>query len=214
MNLFLNLEDLYYLLNILGLAAFIRLTSSRILSLNHYYVLRQSINSANSNFTSATRKMDIVPISENDISEIEVALRECEVEDKKEILSRLIFYKSGLRNCYIIRHDKKIAHMQWIIYPEENSVIKGKYCKKFYPLTGSQVMIENAYTFPSYRGLGYLSSGTQQLMDLARERGYRSAVCYIRKDKIASLNEFCKMGFRITKIVPEYKVMGKVWRAL
>jgi ribosomal protein S18 acetylase RimI-like enzyme len=210
----IDLENLYFVLNVLGVAAFLKLFSTRILSMDHYYILRNGFNGTNNCPIQSTRKMEIAPISESDISEIKNALSECNVEDKREILSRLIFYKSGLKNCYVIRHDKKIAHMQWIIYPEENELIKGKYRKKFYPLADSQVMIENAFTFPSYRGLGYISSATLQLMDLARSRGYRSAVCYIRKDKIASLNEFSKMGFRITKMVPEYKVLGKVWRAL
>lgn len=75
-------------------------------------------------------------------------------------------------------------------------------------------MIENAFTFPPYRGLGYLLSGTLQLLDQARERGYRSAVCYIRKDNLKSINEFSKMGFKITKMVTEYKFFGKTWRTL
>ena len=77
-----------------------------------------------------------------------------------------------------------------------------------------QVMIENVFTFPAFRGLGCFQSGTRQLLDLARARGCRSALCYVRKERVAALTDLVTMGFKITKLMPEYKILGKVWRVL
>jgi len=210
----MDLSEFGYILNELGFMAFAKLSASRFLSINHYYILRRSTANINLDATTVQAKLKLSPICENDIDEILRSQAECDVSDKKQILSRMLFLKSGFENCHVIRIKNKIAYMQWIIYPTENGIIKERYGNKFYPLNDEQVMIENAFTFPPYRGLGYLQSGTLQLLDLARAKGFRSSVCYIRKDNINSLREFTKMGFQITKLVTEYKLFGKVWRTL
>jgi hypothetical protein len=113
-----------------------------------------------------------------------------------------------------MRHGDDIAYIQWIIFPTENHLIIRNYSGRYYPLTAKQVMIENAFTFPRYRGRGYFLSGTMQLLELAKNSGHSSAICYIRKDRIVPLNEFTQMGFKIIKMVREYKLFGKVWRTL
>jgi len=50
-------------------------------------------------------------------------------------------------------------------------------------------------------------------VEMAREKGYLSSLRYIGKANLASLNEFNKVGFKITAIVQEYKLLGKVWGA-
>lgn len=202
-----------YIVKQLGLVPVLALAKSRLCSLAHYYILRGAL-SATALRVPTGSKVTISPLGEDDIDDIKDSLASCDAADRKEILARLLFYKSGFKNCYVIRCGNKIAYMQWIIYPEENDVIMEKYRNRFDPLHAGQVMVENAFTFPAFRGLGYLQRGTQQLLDLAWRRGYRSAVCYIRKENIASLNGFCQMGFRITKIVPEYKFLARVWRSL
>jgi hypothetical protein len=198
----------------LGPVAFLKLLGSRIVSFNHYYVMRRSLAETQNDTLEIRRRAEMCPIGENDINEIEKSLAACNIEDKREILARLIFYRSGFKNCYVMRQDGKIAYMQWVIYPTENGIITERYRNKFYSLGDTQIMIENAFTFPPYRGLGYLQSGTLQLFEMARAKGYRSAMCYVRKDRFNTLNELSKIGFKITQMIPEYKFLGRVWRAL
>jgi len=44
-------------------------------------------------------------------------------------------------------------------------------------------MLENSFTFPAYRGRGLMPFAAWQLLNKARELGYRRAVTYIRKEK-------------------------------
>lgn len=207
----MELTEIGYLLEQLGLVGAIRLSASRLLSIDHYYIMKRNLKLDD---FAVPDKMKMLPICKTDIPQILEEQVRMNDSDKRQILSRIMFLKSGFENCHVIMVNGKIAHMQWIIYPTENGIIKDKYASKFYPLSDKQVMIENAFTFPSFRGFGYLTSGTFQLLDMARAKGYQSSLCYIRKDNIASLNEFAKMGFKITAIVPEYKLLGKVWRSL
>jgi len=76
------------------------------------------------------------------------------------------------------------------------------------------VILENACAFPEVRGFGYLAFVSRELLTQARQQGYKSAIGYIKKEKIASLNDFFGMGFKITKILREQKLLGKVMRNL
>lgn len=198
----------------LGLRSFAQLAFSSLFSIDHYYVLGLHLRNLQETLPATKRRQQPSPITEHDLVCIRNELRRLPTEDRREILSRLRFYGKGFTNCYVIRNGDDIAYMQWIIFPTENQVLAEHVADRFYPLAADQIMIENAFTFPRYRGRGYFLEGTRHLLAMARERGYRNAICYIRKDRIASLNQMTRMGFRIVKLVGEYKFLGKAWRAL
>ena len=206
--------DSFYVLNELGPKASVRLLGSRILSFNHYYVLKKNLVEPLHGTNPVRDTMKISPICEKDIGEILISLAGCPVAERRDVLAFLLFFQSGFKNCYVMRRDGKVAYMQTLIFPTENGLIADKYSRKFYPLKDTQVMIENVFTFPPYRGLGCFQSGTRQLLELARCRGYRAALSYVRGDRVASLTELVTMGFKITKMIPEYKLFGAVWRGL
>lgn len=211
------LEDtnrIIYVLRSLGLPAFVRLLGSMLFSFNHYYILGINLLVPLKNPVAANPKMSPSLITGEDIAYIRNNLDSLEPEDRREILSRLFFYERGFVNCYVMRRGDDVAYIQWIVFPAENDLIARNYSRRYSPLTARQVMIENAFTFPRYRGRGYFLHGTVHLLELAKNSGYSSAVCYIRKDRITPLNEFTQIGFRIIRMVREYKLLGKAWRTL
>lgn len=197
-------------LRTLGQEGVLRLLGSLFFSVNHYYIL--GINLVD--LCEEQAQKPVALLQNGDVVTLQRHLPMLEMEDKRDLLSRIMFYGSGFTNCYAIKQGGDIAFIQWIIFPSENPVIAKTYSKKFLPLKPQQVMIENAFTFPRYRGKGYLFEGTTQLLHIARNLGYKWAICYIRKDRITSLNDFCRMGFRIRRLVTEIKVLGHVWRRL
>ncbi|GFO69665.1 hypothetical protein GMLC_32440 [Geomonas limicola] len=206
--------DNWQILRELGPFNSLKLLGSRVLSLDHYFVLRKNLMAAEPEAPALGAKFTLEPIAPCDVQSILDSLESLTAAEKRDVLGYLHFYQSGFKNCFVMRRDGQVAYMQTLIYPEQNDLIAKKYRTKFYPLKESQVMVENVFTFVPFRGLGCLQAGTGKLLDLARSQGYRSAVCYIRKDRIVSLNEFIKMGFKITRMMPEYKVLGRVWRDL
>ena len=52
-----------------------------------------------------------------------------------------------------------------------------------------------------------------QLLNRCRDQGCRRVITYARKDNVNSLNVLCGMGFKITKLVSEYKLLGYGWRS-
>ena len=206
--------ELFFILISLGIRGSLRLTFSKIFSLDHYYILGRSLTFPLKYPLSRKPDTQLSLLTDDDYTIIKKNLINLNLDDRREILARLNFYHNGFNNCYVIKSGNEIAYLQWIIFPTENHIIQKNYSNKFYPLTEKQVMIENVFIFPRFRGRGYLPFGTIQLLESAIHKGYASAICYIRKDRITTLNEFTRLGFKIVKLVREYRFMGKVWRAL
>jgi len=196
-----------YVFRTLSVGGLLRLMASRLFSVNHYYLLHKDLSKPEERQPEQCGQL--VKIQDEDVVAIENSLGQLDEIDKKEVLSRLFFYWNGFRNCYLLKSGGEILCMQWIVYPSENHLIKSKYPSKFHPLSSDQIMIENVFTFPRYRGMGYMQHGISELLDLARSSNYTSAVCYIRNDRLPSLNGFTRMGFRIIERMREFRVLGR-----
>lgn len=209
---YLTPTSILFILRALGPQASARLLLSRLLSINHYYIVGKSLQGLVQQPGAAEEERQMTPLTKDDISELVGTLDALEPMDRRELLARIIFYNRGFENCYAIREGNEIAYLQWLVLPEENRLISESYSGIYYPLTAKQVMVENAFTFPRYRARGYFLVGTRQLLEMAKQKGYSSAIAYIRKDRIDPLNQFTQMGFKIIKLLTEYKVFGKAWK--
>lgn len=202
-------SSIIFILRTLGPQASARLLFSRLLSLNHFYIVGRSLATLDAPPAAGPT---MSPVTTQDFDWIAERLPSFDAMDRRELLSRILFYQKGFTNCYAIRQGDDLAYLQWIVFPEENALIERNYSGIYYPLSAKQVMIENAFTFPRYRGRSLFQEGTRQLLEVAKTRGYNSAIAYIRKDRIDPLNLFAQMGFKIVKMVTEYKLLGRAWK--
>lgn len=208
------MKKFFRILSTLGFKYSSRVIAKNLLSYNHYYVLDAHLNEVHCDLPNrlslSKKKLD-----EDGINQVLENAGELSDADRKEILVRWLFHQSGFKNCYLFQtQDGEPAYLQWIIYPEENNVIRSRYGNRFYPLNKQQVMVENAFVFPKFRGYGLIYHGTLELLKMAQEQNYKYAVTYIVKDNVASINAFVKMGFSLRKIVPEIKFAGITKRFL
>jgi hypothetical protein len=154
-------------------------------------------------------------LTPDDIPQLLSVVPSLEDADRKELLARIYFYDLGFSKLYSVKiEDGEIAYIQWLITPEDNPVIRARYHRLFFELKPRQVLLENVFTFPRYRGLGYLPFATEQLLVKAREMGYQTVIVYIRNDKITTLNEFVNMGFRFANLLRIIQVFGFIRRKL
>ena len=209
-----NVKKVHYMITNLGGRGLVQLLVDRFFSINHYYVMKVNLQTLSDYPLKRNPTGKLSPASEDDFLEIKQRVETYSTEDRREILGRILFYERGFRNCFVMKVDSKIAYFQWILYPDENVNIRKYFKNTFYSLNEHQVMIENAFTFPEFRGRGYLPFVSRLLLNKAKEDGYKSAIGYIRTDKITSLNEFFKMGFKITQNIWELKLFGKIYRNL
>jgi hypothetical protein len=198
----------------LGIKGILQIILSRMCSVNKYYVLHKNIDSP-VQIIKIRKNVSVVTVDDDDFDTLVQSVKTLDVKMKRELVGRLIFYRSGLKNCYAAKtKEGEIAYIQWIIFPSENEILREQYSSLFYPLKQGQVMIENVFTFPKFRGIGLLPHVMGLLINKASEAGYKIAVTYIRADRISSLNEAIIMGFKITKMVTEYKILGFTKRFL
>lgn len=202
------------ILKSLGPVAAGRVIRDLLFSTNHYYLLGRSLAAPLDYPFARKPDLPLTLLNDSHIARLRQQLALLDPIDRREVAGRLHFHACGFTNCYVMVADDDIAYLQWLILPGENDIIRSRFSSKFYPLGERQVMVENVFTFPRYRGRGLLPYGTLHLLQVAKEQGFGSVVCYIRKDNLTSLNEFFRMGFKITKMVQEYKVAGKTWRTL
>ena len=208
------LDKALFILSTLGLRYTLRVVLRNLLYVDHYYLLTLNLRSLELRLPR-TFETTLAEISEEDLAEITEVLPSLDPGSRKELLIRLAFYDAGFKNCYVARTPSgELAHLQWLIYPDENDIIRSQFKNRFYALKAKQVMVENAFTFPKYRGLGLVQSITYELLQKARAKGARAALCYIIKTNTESINQFMSLGFKITELLREVKFLLVTKRAL
>ena len=186
----------------------------RTIYVHHVMILKLNLK------TFQSRSFERIPggtlclLTPDDIPQLLSTVSSLEEADRKELMARIHFYDLGFSKLYGVKTDGDIAYIQWLITPEDNPVIRARYHRLFFELKPRQVLVENVFTFPPYRGLGYLPFATEQLLVKARDMGYQTVIAYIRNDKLATLNEFVNMGFRFANRMRIVQVFGFIRRTL
>jgi hypothetical protein len=197
----------------LGPKASLKLLLTRLFSVNHYYVLEKSLTGR---IDAHKIRLPIV-VKQADDADMEQAAKyipQLNLESKMDLISRLLFYRTGIKQCYFATAGAgEAAYLQWLIYPTENDTIQKHFRGIFSPLRDGQILVENVFTFPKFRGHGLMVHITAELLKIAQSAGYKSAMMYIRKDRIESLNQNMMLEFKITSMLREYKFLGTTRRA-
>ncbi|OQX94399.1 hypothetical protein B6I21_09505 [candidate division KSB1 bacterium 4572_119] len=209
-----SIKKARYMIGSLGGYSLIQLALDRLFSINHYYVMKVNLKRLSDYPLKRNPSGELSLLTVDDLTKIKQHVRKYKSNIRREILARIQFYERGFHNCYVMKIDNKIAYFQWLIYPNENENIRKYFKRTFYSLQDQQVMIENAFTFPEFRGRGYLPYVSRLLLNKAKNDGYKSAIGYIKNDKITSLNEFFKMDFKVIQYLREVKLAGRVFRNL
>ena len=195
----------------LGPLGLVSLAMSRLASIRRYYLLAVNLSKINLPL-GVMPSGDLAPLAADDIGPMLDQCRGMPLPDRVELLARIRFMENGPPGCHLLKSEGTTAYMQWLIRPEQNDLLLRNHAGRFSPLGRNQVMIENAFTFPNFRGRGLYQKCTGRLLLDAREQGYASALCYIRVGNIVSLNETMSMGFRIRKLLTEYRLAGHIRR--
>ncbi len=209
-----KVKQVLFIIKSLNCCELLRLILSRLYSVSNYYVMKVNLKTLNEYPLKRHPLGELSLLTQDDLLTIKKSIKNYDWPDTRDLLSRIQFYESGFHNCYVMKVNDKIAFIQWLIYPDENRIIKKNYRNIFYEVHDSQVIIENAFTFPEYRGYGYLSYVSRLLLNKAGEQGYKSAIGYVKYNNIISLNEFFRMGFKITESLREIKFFFTIRRNL
>jgi hypothetical protein len=170
----------------------VREFSGRIYSNRISYLLRRDTSIP---YSLPEAKIPIVvrPVHHDDIP---VILRERPV--------RVAALESGLSTCYVATtEENEICYMQWLIDSSQNELIARQFNGLCPPLSQNEMLLEWAYTFKRFRGLGIMGRAMAQISEKGAEAGARWLFTFVAVDNVASLKGCKNAGFRPFQIRTE-----------
>jgi hypothetical protein len=198
----------------LGFRSLCVILANRLFAVRHVLVMKLNLNTFQPRPVARPPAGKIRLLTEGDIPKLFSAASSLGDEDRRELLARIHFYGLGFTQLYGVETAGEIAYIQWLVTSVENPVIRSRYRRLFFELKPGQVLLENVFTFPRYRGLGYLPFVSEQLLLKARETGSQTVIAYIRDDKLSTLNEFVRMGFLFANRLRIVQIFGLTFRKL
>jgi len=115
--------------------------------------------------------------------------------EQNEIIWRRDFYRQKPEGCYVAvdLRDDSPCYMQWLLGANDNRLIAT--IGGFPALAQNEALLEHAYTPPSHRGLGIMSSAMALIAERAADIGARHVLTFVEEKNIASLKGCHRAGF-------------------
>ncbi|MGD2065335.1 MAG: GNAT family N-acetyltransferase, partial [Dehalococcoidia bacterium] len=102
--------------------------------------------------------------------------------------------------------------LAWLISTKDCAVVNRGFKSRLPSLHEDELLLENCYTFEQYRGNGIMPSVVFELWEMARSRGFKRMIAYVRQDNEASLRALEKIGFRKSNEIRELKLLFSTTR--
>jgi hypothetical protein len=105
--------------------------------------------------------------------------------------------EAGISHAYVaVTRSDSPCYMQWLIVPSDNEKIQ-KLSEGLLPWLGSdEILLDQAFTLESFRGLGIMPCALAQIAEIGREYGARWALTFVDVGDIAALKGCQLAGFR------------------
>jgi hypothetical protein len=130
--------------------------------------------------------------------------------DYVEVCFRILSCDAGVRTLYAADGpDGDPAYAQWLVRPAEQDVIHEHAPGRYPRLEAHEVLLEGAYTFRNSRRMGMMADGMAQLLRIARDEGFRSALTYVGADNVASLRGCATVGFVLDHVRHNERRLGR-----
>ncbi len=118
-----------------------------------------------------------------------------DLAERLEVAWRLAFIDKGARrgSVAIDSRSETPCYVQWLFSSRDNDFIHK--LGGFPVLEAHEALLENAYTPPSYRGLGIMSAAMAQIAERATEFGAHRVLTFVGEQNVASLKACQRAGF-------------------
>ena len=87
------------------------------------------------------------------------------------------------------------CYIQWLVSSADDYVVSRGFRSSFPRLREDEVLVDNVFTFEKHRGKRIMPSVIVELSDMARRKGFKRMLTYVREDNISSLKGFERAGF-------------------
>ncbi len=208
-----SLQTYRFVTSNLGIRIPVLYALKRLAYVDHFFHLTAPL--ARLRFTRLRSDIRFARATADDFAEIERGIPALDAESRREVVTRVLFFRRGFSGCYLGRSERgEVVAMQWLVRPQENALLQTHFPRLFYPLREREVMTENVFIYPRFRGLGTFTTLKHHVLSLARDEGFRTCQCYVRKDNLVSLNGLLALGFQVQRLLTAYSLLGRSWRSL
>jgi hypothetical protein len=122
-------------------------------------------------------------------------------QDYGRVLSRRRLLGRGIGDPHVATDEAgEAVYVQWLIDPTAQKRLEPRGPGLWRELGHDEVLLEFAYTFIPFRGKGVMGDAMGRLLRVARDRGARRALTYVRDDNIASLRGCANVGFDLDHV--------------
>ena len=159
--------------------------TERIYSTEESYVLRRDLT---------------VPLVRRPEAKLPISVRPLEPRDVPQIFAErpsglhLGILHAGLPQCYAaLTNDDEVCYIQWLVSPEHREQLRSVRFRDTYAFDDESVVLEFAYTFKRFRGLGIMAPAMAYIAEQNKRAHW--AVTYVSRSNIPSLRGCRSAGF-------------------
>ena len=118
-----------------------------------------------------------------------------EPEERQERVWRLAHFRKRIPTCYVAidERDGRPCYVQWLMTARNNAEIQA--LGPFPILKDDEVLLENAYTPSTHRGLGIMPAAMALIAEKGTAHGARYVLTFVGTDNIPSLKGCERAGF-------------------
>jgi GNAT superfamily N-acetyltransferase len=173
-----------------GTGEIVRELGNRFYSNERWYLLRRDLS---------------LPFIPPRPPKIPIRIRRLEKADIPRIIQerpiRRPALQAGLATCYlaVTDHDD-ICYMQWLIDSSQDELIEREFAGLCPRLGPDEMLLEWAYTFKTYRGLGIMAPAMAAISEEGARKGARWLMTFVEESNIPSLRGCRSAGYRPYKI--------------
>ncbi len=118
--------------------------------------------------------------------------------------------EAGVRELHVATApDGSPAYCQWVVGESNQDLLHAHSPGRHPRLARHEVLLEGAYTFTRFRGLGLMADGMWQLLTKARDAGARSAITYVATESVPALRGCARVGFAPDHVRHNVRRLGR-----
>jgi hypothetical protein len=129
--------------------------------------------------------------------------------DYVELLLRRGLCDDGVQELYVAFHDGRPAYAQWLTRPDDQERLHEHSPGRYDVLEPNEVLLEGAFTFSAFRRMGAMGHGMSQLLHIAADEGFTSAITYVAIDNAPSLRGCANVGFDLDHVRVSVRRFGR-----
>jgi RimJ/RimL family protein N-acetyltransferase len=139
----------------------------------------------------------------------EAEMRRTTGADYGRALRRERLRERGVRTLHVARNqESEPVYVQWLVTVGDRPELDAAGIDYWPPLPPDEVLLEFAYTFTPFRGMGAMGDGMGRLLRIAADQGAKAAHTYVTFDNVPSLRGCAKVGFTLDHVRETTMVAG------